>query len=42
MISKYEIIIFWSEIDMAFIAEIPKLKGCLAHGSTYETTLKNV
>lgn len=32
--TKYEIIIFWSEEDRAFIAEVPELPGCSAHGST--------
>jgi predicted RNase H-like HicB family nuclease len=40
--TKYEIIIFWSEIDQAFVADVPELPGCLAHGSTYENALKNV
>lgn len=30
--NKYEIIIFWSADDNAFVAEIPELKGCMAHG----------
>ncbi|MBD3308022.1 type II toxin-antitoxin system HicB family antitoxin [candidate division KSB3 bacterium] len=39
---KYEIIIYWSEEDQAFIAEVPELPGCMAHGDTQETTLMNV
>jgi predicted RNase H-like HicB family nuclease len=32
--SKYEIIIYWSEEDSAFIAEVPELAGCMADGAT--------
>ena len=39
---KYEIIIFWSEEDEAFIAEVPELAGCMADGKTYQEALKNV
>jgi predicted RNase H-like HicB family nuclease len=38
---KYEIIIYWSKEDDAFIAEVPELPGCMAHGDTPETALKN-
>ncbi|MCL5986841.1 MAG: type II toxin-antitoxin system HicB family antitoxin [Actinobacteria bacterium] len=38
---KYEIIIYWSNEDKAFIAEVPELPGCMAHGSTPEIALKN-
>ncbi len=40
--SKYEIIIFWSEQDDRFIAEVPELPGCMADGKTYAETLHNV
>lgn len=40
--TKYEIIIFWSEEDNAFVAEIPELPGCMADGATYEEALSNV
>ena len=40
--SKYEIIIYWSNEDEAFIAEVPELAGCAAHGSTQEEALRNV
>ena len=40
--SKYEIIIYWSEEDEAFIAEAPELAGCAADGSTPQAALKNV
>jgi predicted RNase H-like HicB family nuclease len=42
MMSKYEIIIFWSETDEAFIAEMPELKGCIAHGESQEEALRQV
>ena len=42
MSSKYEIIIFWSEDDESFIAEVPELAGCMADGKTYYEALKNV
>ena len=38
---KYEIIIYWSDEDNAFIAEAPELPGCMAHGNTPEDALKN-
>ena len=40
--NRYEIIIFWSDADKAFIAEIPELKGCMAHGDTQDEALKEV
>ena len=40
--SKYEIIIYWSEEDQAFIAEVPELPGCAADGATYKEALTNV
>ncbi len=39
--SKYEIIIYWSEEDGVFIAEVPELAGCLADGATYQEALAN-
>ncbi len=39
---NYEVIIYWSEEDQAFIAEVPELPGCMADGKTYEAALKNV
>lgn len=38
---RYEIIIYWSDEDGAFVAEVPELPGCMAHGKTYESALKN-
>jgi predicted RNase H-like HicB family nuclease len=40
--SKYEIIIYWSDDDNAFIAEVPELAGCMADGPTYQDALRNV
>lgn len=37
--NKYEVIIYWSEEDKAFVAEVPELAGCAAHGATQEAAL---
>lgn len=39
---KYEIILYWSNEDKVFVAEVPELPGCMAHGKTQEIALKNV
>ena len=39
--NKYEIIIYWSEVDNAYIAEVPELAGCMADGKTYAEALRN-
>ncbi len=39
---KYEIIIYWSDEDQSFVAEVPELPGCVAHGATHESSLKNI
>jgi len=39
---KYEIIIYWSSEDQAFVADIPELPGCMAHGDTQEAALENI
>ena len=38
---KYEIIIFWSDEDKAYIAEVPELPGCMADRKTYSEALSN-
>lgn len=38
----YEIILYWSEEDQAFIAEVPELPGCAADGPTYAEAVRNV
>lgn len=40
--TKYEVIIYWSEVDKAFIAEVPELPGCAADGATHQEALANV
>ena len=39
---KYELVIYWSQPDKAFIAEVPELPGCAADGATYEKVVNNV
>ena len=39
---KYEIILYWSNADDAFVAEVPELPGCTAHGDSQEAALKNI
>jgi len=41
MDTKYEIIIFWSAEDNAFVAEVPELPGCMADGNSYQEALSN-
>ncbi|MCK5682625.1 type II toxin-antitoxin system HicB family antitoxin [bacterium] len=41
MKSKYEIIIYWSDEDDSYIAEVPELSGCMADGNSYQQALKN-
>lgn len=38
----YEIILYWSEEDAAYVAEVPELPGCMAHGDSHEAALANV
>jgi predicted RNase H-like HicB family nuclease len=39
---KYEVIIYWSDEDKAYLAEVPELPGCMADGATYQDALNNV
>lgn len=41
MTPKYEIIIYWSDEDGAFIADVPELPGCMADGESYQEALAN-
>jgi predicted RNase H-like HicB family nuclease len=38
---KYEIVLYWSKADQAFIAEVPELPGCAADGATYQEAVTN-
>ena len=39
--NKYEIIIFWSDEDKSYIADVPELPGCMADGKTYHEAISN-
>lgn len=39
--NKYEIIIYWSEEDKLYIAEVPELPGCMADGNSYQEAVSN-
>jgi predicted RNase H-like HicB family nuclease len=39
---KYEIVIYWDDVDKIFVAEVPELAGCIAHGETQIEAVKNV
>lgn len=41
MIHKYEVVVFWSAEDRVFVAEVPELPGCNAHGKSPTSALKN-
>jgi predicted RNase H-like HicB family nuclease len=38
---KYELIIYWSEVDQSYIVEVPELSGCAADGETYLKAVQN-
>ena len=38
---KYEVIVYWSDDDQAYVAEVPELPGCAAHGDTPDAALRN-
>ncbi len=42
MTTKYEVIIYWNAPDKVFVAEMPELKGCIAHGETQDEALKEI
>ena len=42
MTYKYEIILYWSQADGVFVAEVPELPGCMAHGDTQQAALDHV
>ncbi len=42
MVQKYEINLYWSNEDKVFVAEVPELPGCMAHGKTPEKALKSM
>ncbi|MCC5655873.1 type II toxin-antitoxin system HicB family antitoxin [Nostoc sp. XA010] len=42
MMFHYEVILYWSQLDQAFIGEVPELPGCAADGDTYQEALHNV
>lgn len=39
--SKYGMVIFWSQADGAFVVEVPKLPGCMADGSNNQEAVAN-
>ena len=39
---KYELVVYWSEDDNAYLVEVPELPGCMADGSTYKEAVQNV
>jgi predicted RNase H-like HicB family nuclease len=39
---RYEILLFWSDEDNSFVAEVPELPGCMAHGDTQVEALCNI
>ena len=41
MSNEYQILIYWSDEDQAFIAEVPELPGCAADGATYQEAIAN-
>lgn len=38
---KYQLVIYWSEIDKAYLVEVPELAGCMADGATYQEAVNN-
>lgn len=42
MLHTYEIILCWSNEDQVFVAEVPELPGCMAHGDDQERAFRNI
>ena len=42
MQNRYELVIYWSDEDQCFVAEVPELPGCMADGTSYREAVKNV
>ncbi len=42
LMQRYEIILYWSNEDQVFVAEVPELPGCMAHGNSQQEALANV
>jgi predicted RNase H-like HicB family nuclease len=40
--NKYELIFYWSNEDKAYVVEVPELPGCMAHGASQESALRNI
>jgi len=38
---RYEMVVYWSDADQAFLVEVPELPGCMADGATYEEAVAN-
>lgn len=38
---RYEIVIYWSDEDQVYVADVPELPGCSAHGTSYDDALAN-
>jgi predicted RNase H-like HicB family nuclease len=39
--NSYEMILWWSQDDAAYVVDVPELSGCMAHGSTRQTAIQN-
>ena len=39
--SKYEVIVYWDKVDTIFVAEVPELPGCMAHGESKAMAMQN-
>jgi predicted RNase H-like HicB family nuclease len=40
-LNRYEMIVWWSEEDAAYVVDVPELPGCMAHGKTRQAAIKN-